>query len=109
MVIARATCSGATDGAVSLWRMTGTTVAEPYAGNDLISSYGVPLAWQTAGIGDVNGDGKVDLIWRHAETGDVAVWLMNGSRVTQAPVIAAAVTSVCEILVAGDHHSHVTV
>src|SRR5439155_25902821 len=102
MVIARATCSGATDGAVSLWRMTGTTVAEPYAGNDLISSYGVPLAWQTAGIGDVNGDGKVGLIWLHAETGDVAVWLMNGSLVSQSPVMATVVPFTSRVVRRGD-------
>jgi hypothetical protein len=27
---------------------------------------------------DLNGDGKSDLLWYNASTGDTAVWLMNG-------------------------------
>jgi hypothetical protein len=38
----------------------------------------VPLAWEIAGTGDVNGDEKADIIWRNSQTGTVAVWLMNG-------------------------------
>jgi len=30
-------------------------------------------------IGDVNGDGKADLVWRHSSTGTVAVWAVNGA------------------------------
>jgi hypothetical protein len=29
----------------------------------------------------VDGDGSADLIWRHSTTGQVYVWLMNGTRV----------------------------
>jgi hypothetical protein len=29
-------------------------------------------------VGDVNGDGKVDVLWRNTSSGMVAVWLMNG-------------------------------
>jgi hypothetical protein len=36
---------------------------------------------------DLNGDGKADLIWHHATTGDVAVWLMNGPAVLAASLI----------------------
>ncbi|PYR37517.1 MAG: hypothetical protein DMF89_21740 [Acidobacteria bacterium] len=42
-------------------------------------SAGVPLPWQIVALGDLDGDGKTDLGWRHGQTGDVAVWLMNGS------------------------------
>jgi len=48
----------------------------------------VPLTWQIVGVDDVNGDGKADLVWRHMQTGDVAVWLMDGAMVTQGPVVA---------------------
>jgi len=38
-----------------------------------------PATWQLAGIGDVNDDGKADIVWRNTITGDVYVWMMNGS------------------------------
>jgi hypothetical protein len=31
------------------------------------------------GTGDFNGDGKPDLLWYNATTGDVYVWFMNGA------------------------------
>jgi hypothetical protein len=37
---------------------------------------------------DLNGDGKSDVVWRNSQTGDVAAWLMNGSTITDGPVIA---------------------
>ena len=38
----------------------------------------VPATWVIAGVGDVNGDGTDDIVWRNRRTGDVAVWLGNG-------------------------------
>ena len=38
----------------------------------------VPAAWIIAGIGDLNGDDKADMVWRHKGKGDVGVWLMDG-------------------------------
>jgi hypothetical protein len=38
----------------------------------------VPGGWAIAGIGDFNGDGKSDILWRNSN-GDTSIWLMTGS------------------------------
>jgi hypothetical protein len=38
--------------------------------------------WQIAGTGDFTGDGKTDILWRHAVTGLDLVWFMDGAGVT---------------------------
>jgi hypothetical protein len=47
----------------------------------VISSGGIgnapPAVWMAAGIGDFNGDGKSDLVWRDS-SGDTSIWFMNG-------------------------------
>ena len=39
--------------------------------------------WQIKGVVDHGGDGKTDLVWRNGVTGDVYLWLMDGSTVLQ--------------------------
>src|SRR5262249_52947458 len=34
--------------------------------------------WQVAGIGDFDGDGKSDILWRHAVTGENYIYFMDG-------------------------------
>ena len=34
--------------------------------------------WMIVGVGDFNGDGKPDILWRNTSTGQNAVWYMNG-------------------------------
>jgi hypothetical protein len=40
---------------------------------------------------DLDGDGKGDLVWRHTQTGDVVVWLMDGLTITQVAIVSAGV------------------
>ena len=34
------------------------------------------------GLGDFDGDGKADIVWRNGTTGQVAIWLMNGMAIS---------------------------
>jgi hypothetical protein len=35
----------------------------------------------TAKIGDLNGDGRTDIFWQNASTGENTAWLMNGTTI----------------------------
>jgi hypothetical protein len=39
------------------------------------------LNWKVAGLGDLNGDGRYDVVWRNEATGEVYGLLMDGSAV----------------------------
>jgi hypothetical protein len=40
-----------------------------------------PGVWALAGIIDVNGDGKSDLVWHHRGSGELYYWLMDGAAI----------------------------
>jgi hypothetical protein len=60
------------------------------------------LSWQIAGVGDVDGDGRADLVWRNTQTGDVAAWLMNGATVAQSLVVSSGVPLIWQIVRVAD-------
>ena len=35
------------------------------------------------GTGDFNGDGRTDILWRHATSGQNVVWFLNGTSLMQ--------------------------
>ena len=40
------------------------------------------VSWTPVGVADVNGDGRVDIIWQNVTEGWIGVWLMNGRSLT---------------------------
>jgi hypothetical protein len=67
-----------TAGSLAVWFLEGRTLVNSGAFSLDVSTD--PL-WRVAGSGDVNGDGVTDLVWQHAATGSLAVWLLSGAQV----------------------------
>ena len=40
------------------------------------------LPWKIVGVGDYDGDGKGDLLYRNDTTGQVFIYLLNGTAIT---------------------------
>jgi len=76
------------DGADNIWLMDGA--GRVTAGPDGGPIDTVPdLNWRVVGRGDFNGDGKTDILWRHAASGSNSIWLMDGaSRIGGGPITA---------------------
>lgn len=66
----------ATTGELRVWAMNGTTRTGVLG----TTPAAVPdLNWTIAGTGDFDGDGKADIVWRHAVSGKNVAWLMDGT------------------------------
>ena len=72
-IVWRNVASGPSNGALYVWLMNGTALAG--------SSYLDPIStrWQIQGLGDFNGDGNADVLWRERESAGTYVWLMDGA------------------------------
>src|SRR5205814_1485151 len=79
-------CQGGLTGDLDLWSLRGASVRSA-----TLLATGLPVEWQITAIGDLDGNGTRDLLWRHSQTGDVAAWLMTGVSVTAIPVISSGV------------------
>ena len=67
-----------TTGEVYIWFMNGSTIQSQAAVASVPSSTG----WVIKGVGDFNDDGKADILWQNTISGEVYLWLMNGSTIT---------------------------
>ena len=71
-----------------LWRnsATGENYLYPMNGTAILGSEGylrtvADLNWQIAGIGDFDGDGKADVLWRNSATGQNYIYFMDGTTI----------------------------
>jgi uncharacterized delta-60 repeat protein len=60
-----------------------------FMNSGVIASAGSPgtvsdPAWRVQGVGDFNGDGKADILWKNTATGQVLIWEMYGLSITAA-------------------------
>jgi alpha-tubulin suppressor-like RCC1 family protein len=71
-----------------LWRnsATGENYVYPMNGTTILAGEGyvrtvADTNWKIAGIGDFDGDGKSDILWRNTSTGENYIYLMNGTTI----------------------------
>jgi hypothetical protein len=62
-------------GSLTGWLMNGVTVV---TGSNLTPAAVPDTNWTIRALGDLNNDGKADLIWQNTADGRISVWLMNG-------------------------------
>ena len=84
-----------TGGALAVWTMNGTQIKSADYVKNGGSIAGMPGSdWHVADVGDFDGDGKADILWRVGAPagangvvpggGQVAIWIMNGNQIKAA-------------------------
>jgi hypothetical protein len=67
----------------------------PSARRSILGSWPITAVgggWDIAAVDDVDSDGKSDLLWRNASSGQTALWLMNGASIAKSAFISPNVT-----------------
>jgi len=85
-------------GQIYIWFMNGTTYSSTSTPGSAsppqstVCCSGVGNGWSIQGVGDYDGSGRAGILWRQLTTGQVYIWLMNGSTIgsTGTPATPAA-------------------
>lgn len=76
-----------TDGSLAVWLMRSQKLMAGWA---LQPGRVADANWQIAAVADVDRDGKPDLLWQHATTGQVSVWYMDGTKMRAGRIITGS-------------------
>ena len=87
------------DGRIAVWRMAGIQQLE---GIPTVPAQVTDLDWRLAGGGDLDGDGKPDLVWQHRLDGRISAWLMDGLRRRTGEVFAQVLDTNWQIRAVSD-------
>ena len=85
-------------GDLAVWVMNGAQVATSVALGTVSSN------WQIAGLGDFDGDGNTDILWRDTNTGTLSIWFTNASSQVASAATVAARPSNWSVAQIGDYN-----
>jgi probable HAF family extracellular repeat protein len=88
-------------GANVVWYMNGATMTSWASVTPTVTDQ----TWIVVGVGDFNGDGKPDILWRNTSTGADVVWYMNGATMTTYAALSAVTDQTWTIVGVGDLNS----
>ncbi|MFC5358798.1 FG-GAP-like repeat-containing protein, partial [Azospirillum himalayense] len=72
-------------GQLAMWRLDGFTIAQ---GSGAVG-VSPGTEWTVQATGDFDGDGKADLFYRNTRTGDVGLWMMDGTQLRRAELVSS--------------------
>ncbi|MBF0537120.1 MAG: DUF1566 domain-containing protein [Nitrospirae bacterium] len=85
-------------GLVVIWFMDGATISS----YKTVNIPGLSYEWYVRGVGDFDGDGKADILWQNLNTGNIYIWLMDGSNVASYGLVSPALPLEWQIKAVGD-------
>src|SRR5438477_592795 len=81
-----------------IWLMNGLSIASSGSVNFVDPASG----WQVQGIGDFDGDGRDDILWRNPSTGEDYIYLMNGWAIASGGLIRTVADQAWQVKGIGD-------
>jgi hypothetical protein len=92
-----------------VWRnaSTGENYLYPMNGTAILGTEGylrtvADLNWKVVGIGDFDGDGKADILWRNGSTGENYVYLMEGTTIAGEGYLRTVIDQNWQVVGVGD-------
>src|SRR6266480_3624334 len=88
----------AVTGETYIWLMNGLSIASSGSVNFVDPASG----WQVQGIGDFDGDGRDDILWRNLSTGENYIYLMNGLAIASGGLLRTVADQAWQVKGIGD-------